>query len=108
MSKRFFAGLTIAALGLVPLGGHADPAPEGCALVAGQGEASATITEGGAVNGIVGAGSWKVTIMRAGVTDPIVHERVHAVPEVLSDVFQPGDQITCVADEGLVVAGTAG
>ena len=102
--KRVIAGLAVAALSMMPLAGHA--APEGCAVVAGQGMSSGTITAAGAANGIVGGGSWTVTITRIGRDEPIVISRTHAAPEVIQNVFEVGDSVSCVADEGAVVAGT--
>ena len=107
MSKRILAGMAIAALAIMPLGGHAAPGPEGCALVASQGQATATISEAGNGSGIIAGGSWKVTIIRVGEATPIVHEGVHSTGDVLTNVFQAGDQITCEtpAGQGAVVAG---
>jgi len=107
MLRRIGVAATLAlALGIVPMAGQADPGPEGCAVVAGQGDAGpSTVSEGGATYGIVGGGSWTVTIVRPGVDDPIVISREHAAPEVLMDAVKAGDRVTCSADEGAVTAG---
>ena len=110
MSRRLLAGMAVAALAIMPFGNvHADPGAEGCVVVAGQGQTSFTVTDAGQESGVVGGGSFTVTIKRG--TETLVISRVHAVPEIVDDAalpFQVNDQVTCEAGEGAVVAGRIG
>jgi hypothetical protein len=97
--------MALAVMAAMPLAAQAEPGPEGCAVAGGQGQASGTVTEAGAVAGIVGGGSFTVTVTRGSEVQTVSRE--HAVPEYIDFAFEAGDEISCVAGEGFVVAGKA-